>query len=211
MLGEPLLRLATRKFRGPISVPVLTHGDLVLTDSLDIVRYADRVGTAGRPLFPEGRDGDVHRVWWLARDILNAGRTRTTRRIVASDAAIAENIPFNLPSPMDQALLPLTVVGAKYILGKYDAGHDDTTLEAQMAVGLEALHDLLAGRDWFVGDHITAADLAAVSALQVVQPMDERYVQLGEANQLCWRDPRLSDAFSDLIAWRDRVVGLYRT
>jgi len=210
MLGEPLLRLQTGKLSGKLTVPVLIHGDLVLTDSLDILRHADRMGTEGPALFPAGHDGEVHRVWWLARDVLVAGRTRTTRRVLANRQALEENVPFKLPRPLRRTMVPLTIAGANYLLDKHGESTDDTTLEARMAEALEGLRQQLDGGEYFVGSGLTAADLAVVSALQFVKPMSERYIRLGKANAECWNEFRLAGAFEDLIAWRDDIVAKHR-
>ena len=79
-----------------------------------------------------------------------------------------------------------------------------------MALALERIRRALGDGDHFVGGAPTAADLAVVSALQFVEPMNPTYLPLGLANTRCWRDYRLSAAFDDLVAWRDGFVARYR-
>jgi len=47
LLGEPAMRLRTGNWSRPVSVPVMLTEGGVLTDSLDISRYADRRRAAG--------------------------------------------------------------------------------------------------------------------------------------------------------------------
>ena len=53
MLGEPWLRLQTKRWRGPVTVPAWIEERLTLMDSLEIARRADALGGA-TPLFPDG-------------------------------------------------------------------------------------------------------------------------------------------------------------
>ena len=118
MIDEPRLRLVTKNFSGSLSVPVLLHGDLALTDSLDIVRYADRIGTRGTPLFPEGADGHVHRIWWLAREVMMAGRVRSLHRALRDRDALAGYLPFQAPPWLGRRLSFMSELGVRYILRK---------------------------------------------------------------------------------------------
>src|SRR5881394_1648957 len=73
MLGEPALRVRTRKLRGTISVPVLLGEGKAIFDSLAIARRADELG-GGAVLFPEGRGAEIDD--WNAKSeaAMSAGR-----------------------------------------------------------------------------------------------------------------------------------------
>lgn len=206
MIDAPRLRLATKKLSGRLSVPVLLHGDLALTDGLEIVRYADRVATTGSPLFPKGKDGQVHRVWWLAREVMTAGRVRSLHRALRDREALTGYLPFQAPPWLGPRLSFISEVGVRHILRKYPTADDATTLEANMAQALDELRELLGARTFFIGDAPTAADLAAAGALQFVSPMKARTLPMNPASARAWTETGLSAAFTDLLAWRDAFI-----
>lgn len=106
MLGEPLLRLRTRVFRGPLSVPVLFHEGGVIRESVDIARYADRVGT-GTPLFPASAEPELTRYVELATGLMEAARALSVSRMARDPAMQRENLPPFVPGPLRSVLLPL--------------------------------------------------------------------------------------------------------
>src|SRR5690606_36517114 len=73
MAGEALLRLRTGRWRGRITVPILLTRDGAVHGSLEIARYAERVGEGAR-LFPAEHEEAIAR--WAARAdvMLDAGR-----------------------------------------------------------------------------------------------------------------------------------------
>src|SRR5689334_2595000 len=61
MIGEPALRLRTRRAFGKVSVPVLIDRDEAVFDSWEIARFAEKQGK-GSKLFPEDRLHQI-RAW----------------------------------------------------------------------------------------------------------------------------------------------------
>ena len=97
MLGEPLLRLRLRRPTGKVSVPVLLDEGRAFTDSFDIARHAERVGS-GDPIFPEAVLAEIMR--WNERSNagLAAGRALTVERTGKSPEAKAEALPPFIPA-----------------------------------------------------------------------------------------------------------------
>lgn len=56
MLGELRLRIAARRARGRVTVPLLVHGDDVFMDFVAIARHAEEGATGARP---EARPGGL--------------------------------------------------------------------------------------------------------------------------------------------------------
>ena len=88
--GEPALRVKLRRLRGRVTVPVLTTdaGD-VLTDSVDIARWADGRGE-GPTLFPPEHADTIARFVALSERALDAARALTLTRMLEDDDALAE-------------------------------------------------------------------------------------------------------------------------
>src|SRR5262245_56545594 len=105
-LGEPLLRLRTRVFRGRLSVPVLFHEGPVTRAPVEIARYADRVGS-GAPLFPSGSEAEIARYVELATGLMEAGRVVSMPRMIQNPAVGRESLPPAIPAPLRSALSPL--------------------------------------------------------------------------------------------------------
>lgn len=201
IFGEPALRLATRRFRGKLTVPVLIDGRTVVGDSFDIARHADRLGSAPS-LFP---DVDEARHWNdVAEQIAAAGRTRTTTLVSGDRDAKRDSLPGGL-----RWALPVADIGVRYLVKKYSL--DATALgeaEAQMEAALTTISAALDG-DHLVGDQLSYADLAVATAFQFVDPVDPKYIFLGEHSSPCWRTPHLAERFQPLMAWRDRLFAAH--
>src|SRR5215468_11323456 len=83
LLGEPALRLKTRRLAGRVTVPVLTTSDgRVLADSADIARWAGERGE-GPLLFPAEHEATVARFVSLSERALAAGRALSLARMLA--------------------------------------------------------------------------------------------------------------------------------
>lgn len=201
IFGVPLLRAATRKWRGRVTVPVLLDGRTVVDDSFDIARHADAVGR-GAPLIP-----DLHAAaHWnaVAERICASGRARTCA-LVASDPAARKD---SLPKGLGWAL-PLAGVGVAYLTRKYDLDQQSVAeAEAEQASALQTVSDALTG-DYF-GDTFGYSDMAVACAFQFVDPVDPRHIPLGEASARCWRNADLAHRFRHLMDWRDRLFAEHR-
>lgn len=197
---EPWLRWRTRRWTGPVTVPVLLTEGEPLLDSTEIAAWASRQGQAG--LFPEADEADIRAVVALADAALAAGRLRATTRVIADPAALREQVPGFLAW-----LGPLGPPIAKHVAGgiikKYahlvEAGPDQALADA-----IAALAAHLAGRAYAVGERLTYADLAAASALSFVEPLAE--AELGPATRVAFSAPELGERHADLLAWRGRIL-----
>src|SRR5262249_30134198 len=58
MLGEPRLRLVARRPFGRVWAPLLVDGAEVFTDSYEIARHAEKIGS-GTPLFPAPHEPEI--------------------------------------------------------------------------------------------------------------------------------------------------------
>ncbi len=210
MLGEPWLRIASRKFTGRVSVPVLITPHGSVHDSLRIARHAERVGT-GSPLFPAEHEAAIES--WNARSeaILAAARVAVIDRTSRLPAAQLEALPGFLPAPMRAAMRPLALVGSAFLVRKYGAGREQLdAADHAMREGLDALRDALAGgRRYLLGDAFTFADLAMAVTVQCVRP-PAGYLAIGEPMREAWTDAALCERYPDLLAWRDRVYADHR-
>jgi glutathione S-transferase len=203
MLGEPLLRLRTRVFRGPISVPVLFHDGRVIRDSVEIARHADRIGQ-GTPLFPTGAEAELSRHVELATRIMEAGRVLSMPRM-NNPAVRDEGLPPFIPAPLRAALHPLADLGTAYIARKYRlASRDLNEVKTTMQRDLESLRAELRGRKTLLSE-FSFADIAAAVALSVVRPVEHPVIPLGPGMRAAFTDPELAEEFGELLAWRDRL------
>jgi glutathione S-transferase len=206
-LSEPGLRLALRRPFGLVSVPVLLREDgPPLTDSLDIVRWG--AARSDRPLVTEPQLGDIV-AWNAAADRwLEAGRARTTPRVMADPEAMRESVP-----PFLRALGPLGLWfgrdAAARILRKYGAARRTPEgWREVLAAGLAELRAALDGREWLL-DSFSYADLTAAFGLSFVSPHPD--APLGPRSRVAWTEADLAAAYPDLLAWRDRVVAHARS
>lgn len=208
MLGEPALRGRMGWPRGPVTVPVLFEGGQVIGESLAIARHADQLG-GGTPLFPEGRESDV--VYWagLSDVVARAGRALLTSRMARSPRALEESMPPWIPRGLRRASLPaadatLRYIGRKHGIRPEEAEQDRTTIRWALHKLREALEQ---------GEHVIGApsfaDVAMISALQVVRPAED-LAELGAATREAWTDEALAREHEDLLAWRDRCLARTR-
>ncbi|HEX8436819.1 glutathione S-transferase family protein [Archangium sp.] len=209
-LGEPLLRLRTRVFRGQLSVPVLFHDGRVIRDSVEIARHADRVGS-GAPLFPSGAEAEIARYVEMATGLMEAGRAVSMPRMRQNPAVGRESLPPSLPAPLRAVLSPLVGMGTAYIARKYRVSEyplDET--RAKIRRTLEQLRTALRGRGTLLSD-FTFADIAAAVALTVVRPVEHPVIPLGPAMRAAFTEPGLADEFGELLEWRDRLYAERRS
>lgn len=200
-VGEPWLRWQLGRWRGPVTVPVLLSGDgPPLTDSFDIAAWASSRGAPW--LVPPAERAAITRWNEVANRALEAGRLRTTRRVLASPAGLLDSLP-----PPVRALGPLAPVIGRRVAGglleKYGGARlDDAACEAQLVAALEALREGLQGRDWLCGA-FSYADITGAAALSFVSPHAK--AKIGDLSRSLWTEPHLADRFAELLSWRDRV------
>ncbi|MGE0322357.1 MAG: glutathione S-transferase N-terminal domain-containing protein [Polyangiaceae bacterium] len=222
LLGEPLLRVQLKKWRGPVTVPVLFGGHDLWEDSMSIARYAESVGR-GSSLFPGGiitPDPRLVEFDQLADELMNSGRARAAERAAEREDVLVESLPpaFRVGG----ALAPrVGRLGVEFLRRKY-VTRERTSAQhlARMRGALDQLRAALAPAPGHMGEPVanpdayvlgrfSYVDIAFCAALQFVQPVADSYIRLGRASREAWSDPELAD-YADLLAWRDRVYAAHR-
>lgn len=205
-LGERRLRKLVGADAPQATVPVLVDGTHVLSQSWEIVRFADRTGS-GTALVPEADEAEIVR--WVAQvDAAQThGRALVVRALLASSAALDESLPPEMPRWLRPMLRPITRHGTRWFARKY--GLDLASVEEHEAAVrslLDALRERLAGGRYLLGG-FGYADIVGAAALQAIVPVDDRWFRLGPATRAVWTHPALAEPYADLIRWRD---ALYR-
>jgi glutathione S-transferase len=210
MLGGPLLRLRLRSPLQRVTVPSLVSGKEVLRDSFAIAHYADRVGQ-GEPLLPDALH-DAILAWNLRSEtILEAGRALLVERVPLDRAALEEALPSAFPSFLRPRLGFLAKTGVWFLQHKYSTRQWDAQGgRERIRSELSALRDVLTGQGSTIFGRFTYADIVMAAALQVVQPVANRWVPLGPATRRAWTDSALAHEFADLLSWRDCVYQQHR-
>ncbi|MFO0676300.1 MAG: glutathione S-transferase [Polyangiaceae bacterium] len=215
LLGEPALRFRLKRWRGPVTVPVLRTDDgTMLADSLDIARWADGRGE-GPALFPRGRESEV--LDWVARSErgLDAGRSLSLHRMLDDDDALREMVPKSLRGTLGPVGVAVGRAGVARTLRKYGGRAEDRARHLETFVaGLEALRSALAtppnegGVATLLGT-FTFADVAMAQVLAFVAP-PAFGLRIGHASRRAFTDDVLRERFADLLAWRDALYEAHR-
>ncbi len=212
LVGEPLLRLRTRRRVGRVSVPLLLTDDGPIPDSFAIARHAERVGR-GPLLFPADRADAIEA--WNARSerALAASRVLYLERVAKDREAKAEMQPGFVPMIVRRASVPLADLAIAFLKSKY--GVDDAAeraAEAALVAELEALRDGLArgGGRYLEGGRFTYADVTMAVVLQFVAPPGGDHLALGPATRAACHAPAIAARFADVAAWRDGLYAAHR-
>ena len=210
VLGEYALRWRMRRPFGRITVPVLQDGSDWLTDSFDIARHAEAIGS-GLPLFPRDTLAEITEWNRKSEAALAAGRAILMR----GWARTPELADAALPSSIPKALAPLLrSFGRRRLdafMAKYGISEDDRSHDRVLAAGLEELREALSNRRYLVGDSFSYADITMALTLQQVIPVDPRFiVRLSGLDASGMHIPELADRYADLIAWRDDLYARHR-
>lgn len=211
IIGELALRKRLGKWRGKITVPLLIKPDGAISDSLDIARYAEEIGSNPTPLFPREYTEEV--VAWNvhSESALAAGRALVTIRTMKDSAARSEAMPRISPVLAKILRVPFTAFGAAYLRRKYHYGTDEKPLRDALYRALFALREALAdGRPYLLGEQFSYADLTMACALQCVRPVTDEFIKLGPASRTVWTDETYASEFSTLLDWRDQVYQTHR-
>jgi glutathione S-transferase len=210
MLGEPALRLKTRRFAGRVTVPVLIHEGEVLADSYAIAQWAERRG-GGPPLFPKERLKAIDDWNRTSEAVADCARALVSYRTLSDPEAVKANLPPFAPEPLRPMLTGMVSMAVKFLESKYGFREDQLTERRhRMREGLLKLRAGLAGGDHLCGGAFTYADIAMAVTLQAVKPVDHPTVRLGAAVARSWTDPAFAAEFPDLLEWRDRLFAKFR-
>ncbi|MBF0349972.1 MAG: glutathione S-transferase [SAR324 cluster bacterium] len=210
MLGEVMLRTIRKNLTGKATVPVLITNGKVLTDSFDIAKHSEWYGS-GTSLFPQG--GEQAMLNWNQKSetALAAGRALVTHAMLNNTKALRESLPRSIPKVIHPLMEPVALMGASFIVKKY--GLNSRSLphyEEEIRNVLRALREALKQTEMYLLDYFSYADIAMAVVLQMVSPVNTRYITLGPETQECWTNSVLSQEFSDLIHWRDELYRRHR-
>jgi glutathione S-transferase len=189
---------------------VLFSEDGPIHDSFEIARWADVHGT-GPALLPEGMKAEIGRWNELSERGLAAGRALLIPRLDASADAKRESLPKFFPKPIRGLMTPLATSAVRFIGRKYDeAAH--ARAEATLDEVLAKLRAALAERKerTVLPGGLTYADLAMGVLLQLVRPVDNRFIRLGPATREAWTHRAMAERYADLVEWRDELYARSR-
>jgi glutathione S-transferase len=208
-LGERKLRKLVGPTDGPVTVPVLVDGGELITQSWDIVVYADRKGDA-TTLIPTDKEAAI-RAW--VRDVDDAsshGRALVMRAMLASPSALDESHPPQVPTFIRPLLRPITRYGSQWFARKYGLNLDAVAEhEAAVRATLGKMREALKSGPYLLGG-FTYADIVAATLLQGIAPVGDEYIRLGPATRAVWTRPEIAGEFVDLIRWRDDLYREHR-
>jgi glutathione S-transferase len=206
-VGEPKLRrLVGNRTKRP-TVPVLITPEGMLTESWDIVAYADRVGSRTK-LVPTEEEAAIRELTDVANGAMASGRALVIRSMLASNDALDEALPPFVPRWLRPALRPFARYGTRWFGRKYDLDLTDTeTPRRVLRSALEHFRSRLSGRPYVLG-RFSYADIVVCSVLQGIRPPETEHVRLRPGTRHAFTQPELAAEFEDLLAWRD---SLYRT
>lgn len=207
IVGEPMLRLKTGRWRGRISVPVLLTPHGAVTDSIDIARHADSIGT-GKKLY-DGHEAAVKKWAAVAETALDAARGLVLRAIDASPEAQAESVSLPLPRILKG---PTARFGTAMVRRKWKAELPEAEAESRVAGVLDQLREALGGKkDAYLDGDFSLADMVMAGVVQTVKPVDDRFVRLQPATRAAWTRPALAARYGDLVEWRDALYEKHAT
>jgi glutathione S-transferase len=211
LLAELSLRLAARRLRGRVTVPLLVQGHTALMNSDAIARHAEQAGS-GAPLFPAEHEARLSRWMDVSESLMVAGRALLLPRLLDDAQALAEQLPRAVPGMARSGLRGIAAGGVHHLMRKYGVRKADAAHHEDLARG--ALAQLRAGiasaRSHLVGARLTYADITLAAALQFVLPVGDRFIALGPATRRAWTHPVLAAEHPDLLGWRDRLYEQHR-
>jgi glutathione S-transferase len=206
LLGELGLRRKLGRWRGTVSVPVLTTDDGdVIADSAAIARWADARGS-GPTLFPAEHDGAIAAFVALSERGMAAGRALSLTKLLADPAGLAEMVPRSLRGLPGTRFVARR--GVARTLRKYRGEPDPAVARAALAAALEELRAALVGRPTLLGA-FTFAEIATTQLLAFVEP-PAFGLRLGAGTRRSFVDDELRTRFADLVTWRDTIYDRYR-
>jgi glutathione S-transferase len=212
LIGELALRRKLGRWRGPVSVPVLTTDDgEAIADSTAIARWADGRG-AGPALFPAVHAAAIER--WIARSEagLAAGRGLSLRRVAGDREALREMVPRKVRGLIGPLAPAVGGFGIWRTLRKYGAAGIDAAGHAAALAGvLDELRAAIGGRAGAATlcGGFTFADVAMAQVLAFITP-PAFGLRLGAASRRGFTDPDLAARYADLLAWRDAIYDAHR-
>lgn len=214
LLGEPFLRAKLGKWRGNVSVPVLTDDDgRAIGDSAEIARWADERGE-GPALFPRELRDKVAEWAALSERGLAAGRGLSLAQMLGDDEALGEMVPPSLRKPLGKMGTRVAAMGIRRTMRKYGvAKAEKAALEREVTAVLDELRAALArapaGKPTTILGKFTFADVAMAQVLAFVEP-PAFGLRIGRASRRAFTNADFRDRYKDLLEWRDALYEAYR-
>lgn len=202
-LHEPLLRLRTRRFREPISVPVLLERSATVWGATPIAELANRWAFTQSGALPLG-DLSAAAPWLALSDQASSeGRARVTAAYLGNADALVEAMPPLIPRVLRRPLRFMARDACARIADKY--AHLVAAGAMRNALELTRARLAQVGGSYLLGS-LSYADLAMAAVLEMVCPRVVTSPRYGAATRQVWSDPGLSQEYADLLAWRARLV-----
>lgn len=211
LIGEPALRIKTGRWRGNVTVPVMTDDrGRVYDDSAKIARFADSVGE-GPVLFPSEHDAAIGHWIDTGERALNAGRVLSLHRTLQNPEALREMVPRGLRNALGGLATSVGRMGVERTLGKYGASAQSITEHTRIVRScLDELRAALAKSDGkTVLGTFTFADVAATQMLSFVSP-PAFGLKLGKESRKGFTDEAIAKDYADLVTWRDAIYEAHR-
>jgi glutathione S-transferase len=204
VLGELALRVRSRRPLSRVSIPMLVEDGRAIVDSLAIAEHVDAHG-AGERLFPAEHRESIRELNAAIEPMLEAGRARSIQTNMHDDEAALDLVPpplRNLPFALETSRL-----GSRFIAWKHPTSFD--AILRRLCEGISDIRRALGDREYVHGT-FTYADIIAATALQLVQPVSDRYIAISPVKRRTWSDPDLAEEFKELVQWRDRLYEKHR-
>jgi glutathione S-transferase len=169
--------VAVKRAGGGRTVPVLVCGDTVLSESADILAFADARAPEGKRLYPDD-PAEAEAVRALERDFDTRLGPESRRwmydNIRGQRALVKQYAPTGVPA-WQRLALPVALSTVSKIIDRHldiDAESAARSLEAVRATFDEVGERLADGRPYLMGERFTAADLtfSALSAAVLMPP-----------------------------------------
>lgn len=210
-ISTPWLRLRSRRFTGPISVPVLL-GDqgLCLMDSWDIALQVNQdQPMAG--LIPVQCLEQVQAMNQLSEAIFNAARIQMLERALQDDAALMGALPDKLPRWSKRPMLPLIRHTFRNLQEKYgEPGVSMAEHQQRLDGFMLRVREQLDGKPYLLDRGFCYADMSVVAAMAMVKPVPKAGNPAPSAYERANTCEEIVARYDDVLDWRDGVVARHR-
>jgi len=155
------------------TIPAMTHGDIVLTESTAIMEYVDQAFEGPR-LMPDDPVERWRVRWWMKfMDQWLAPSFSMIGWSVFVGPSVRERDPEELKAAIDRIPLPeRRIAWNKAIYNKFSA-EEMAESQRRVALGINKLEEALSKRPWLAGNSYSLADINAFNlayALPLSQP-----------------------------------------